>query len=261
MQNRPSAQKYKSRPDSEIVYPASKRCAQCQQIKTAADFPKARREKDGLKSYCKECGKRWRADWYKRNAEREKAKVIAYREANPDKVAEWRGITRQRHGEKYGAQRLARYHERGDENRAARRERYATDAAYRDMILTSQAKAYRKNPEPMKQRVRQFREQNRDLYRLWGNNYRARRANADGECTPEEWQGILAYFDRRCAYCLRPESETGTLAMEHMLPLSRGGTNHPDNIVPGCKPCNSSKSDRTPMEFLAAQRRLECLAA
>lgn len=31
---------------------------------------------------------------------------------------------------------------------------------------------------------------------------------------------------------------------DHIVPISRGGTNHPSNLQPSCRECNSSKRDQ-----------------
>ncbi len=38
--------------------------------------------------------------------------------------------------------------------------------------------------------------------------------------------------------------------VEHMVPLSRGGTNYPSNLRPSCLACNSRKRNKTVEEFL-----------
>ena len=55
---------------------------------------------------------------------------------------------------------------------------------------------------------------------------------------------------RRCVYCatpLTPESAT----LDHVLPLSRGGTHAPGNLVIACHDCNQLKGDALPLEFFA----------
>ena len=55
---------------------------------------------------------------------------------------------------------------------------------------------------------------------------------------------------RRCVYCatpLTPESAT----IDHVLPLSRGGTHAPGNLVVACHDCNQLKGDQLPLEFFA----------
>jgi hypothetical protein len=55
----------------------------------------------------------------------------------------------------------------------------------------------------------------------------------------------------QCIYC----GATGSLTVEHMLPLSRGGPDHPDNAVWACPNCNSSKGDRRLYEFFSLEDR------
>jgi hypothetical protein len=63
--------------------------------------------------------------------------------------------------------------------------------------------------------------------------------------TAEEWDAKLIEYDGLCAYC----GESGT-TKDHVIPLSRGGDNTIDNIVPACRLCNSSKGAKTLDEWL-----------
>lgn len=61
-------------------------------------------------------------------------------------------------------------------------------------------------------------------------------------------------FDRdgwRCRYCGEPLDST-TVTLDHIMPVSRGGTNDADNLASACMMCNSIKSGRT-IEEVAAQ--------
>lgn len=51
---------------------------------------------------------------------------------------------------------------------------------------------------------------------------------------------------RKCQYC----GDTEDLAIDHIVPLVRGGTNDPANLTPACRPCNSSKRDKLLEEWL-----------
>jgi 5-methylcytosine-specific restriction endonuclease McrA len=48
----------------------------------------------------------------------------------------------------------------------------------------------------------------------------------------------------RCRYCGSYED----LVLDHVFPVSRGGTNDDSNLVTACSECNSKKSDNTPEE-------------
>ncbi len=60
--------------------------------------------------------------------------------------------------------------------------------------------------------------------------------------TYKDKEKLLKITNGKCAHCgkkLTPQECT----IEHMYPISRGGTAHPLNIVPLCVACNKSKTD------------------
>lgn len=80
------------------------------------------------------------------------------------------------------------------------------------------------------------------LYR--GALRRARKRNAPGRFTLQEWERLKALFDYRCLRCLRREPQV-RLTVDHVVPLIAGGSNYISNLQPLCKPCNSSKREKT----------------
>jgi hypothetical protein len=99
---------------------------------------------------------------------------------------------------------------------------------------------------------------------------RARKLNLPDTFTAIDWQLALEHFGGCCAVCGRPAGLWHTLAVDHWIPLSKGGPTTPDNLVPLCHGtdgCNNSKHDRAPSEWLierfgprkgrAIQRRVE----
>lgn len=52
-------------------------------------------------------------------------------------------------------------------------------------------------------------------------------------------------YDSECYYC----GGSNSLGVDHKVPTSRGGSDHPKNIVTACRSCNSSKKDKTVLEF------------
>jgi 5-methylcytosine-specific restriction endonuclease McrA len=62
---------------------------------------------------------------------------------------------------------------------------------------------------------------------------------------------LFARDEYTCQYCGRHKSELKGrqfLTRDHVLPVSRGGTNHWDNVVTSCSPCNNRKGGRLPRE-------------
>jgi hypothetical protein len=53
-----------------------------------------------------------------------------------------------------------------------------------------------------------------------------------------------------CHYCAETVT-TDTVTLDHIVPISRGGTNAPENLVTACLICNSIKADRTYEEAAA----------
>lgn len=65
-------------------------------------------------------------------------------------------------------------------------------------------------------------------------------------------QTVLERDDYTCRYCGR---RGGRLTVDHLLPVSRGGTSELSNLVTACVACNSAKGTRTPQEWLVALQR------
>lgn len=56
----------------------------------------------------------------------------------------------------------------------------------------------------------------------------------------------------RCQYCGRSTIELKprqSLTRDHLVPLSRGGTNEWTNVVTACSPCNTRKANHLPAEI------------
>lgn len=63
---------------------------------------------------------------------------------------------------------------------------------------------------------------------------------------------LFARDEYRCQYCGRSGTELRpreSLTRDHVIPLSRGGTNEWTNVVTACSPCNTRKSNRLPAEI------------
>lgn len=71
-------------------------------------------------------------------------------------------------------------------------------------------------------------------------NVRCKKMGIAGILTETEWRDILWKYNYQCANCGTSED----LTIDHIIPISRGGTNTSDNVQPLCKSCNSRKSNK-----------------
>jgi|SRR5579872_2206610 len=75
----------------------------------------------------------------------------------------------------------------------------------------------------------------------------------DGRRLPStDWEVVRSIVFERdghiCTYCGSDNSLEG----DHIVPLSRGGSNAFDNLATACRPCNLAKGPKTPQEWQAA---------
>lgn len=79
---------------------------------------------------------------------------------------------------------------------------------------------------------------NRTVIASYSARRRARKANAEGSHTVSEWESLIDRYDGVCLSC----QSKGPLTRDHIVPLSKGGSDCIDNIQPLCATCNLKKS-------------------
>lgn len=82
---------------------------------------------------------------------------------------------------------------------------------------------------------------------------RPRQLHEFREHTYREWIELCELWHWRCFYCKRELDELSA-HRDHQIPLSRGGSDKIENIVPCCQSCNSKKGAKTAEEFYWARR-------
>jgi 5-methylcytosine-specific restriction endonuclease McrA len=67
--------------------------------------------------------------------------------------------------------------------------------------------------------------------------------------TAEDRQAIRELYGRCCGFCGVSESDIGgELQIDHYRPVTRGGSDEPDNLVYACVHCNRFKGNYWPDE-------------
>ncbi len=72
-------------------------------------------------------------------------------------------------------------------------------------------------------------------------NHRLKRS-AEGNHTFGDWVNLKARYNWTCPCCKKKEPDI-KLAEDHIVPLTKGGSNNIENIQPLCKSCNSKKNN------------------
>lgn len=94
------------------------------------------------------------------------------------------------------------------------------------------------NPARIRATARKRYVENHDVAIATNHRKRARRRNAAGSYTAGEWRALVNKYDNKCLCCGRDDVK---LTMDHIVPLSMGGSNDIDNIQPLCLSCNVKK--------------------
>jgi 5-methylcytosine-specific restriction endonuclease McrA len=201
---------------------SSKVCRGCGVQKSLAEFYKHPRLADGHLSKCKVCvsarvreNRRERLEQY---AQYEKAganlphRVEArrkYQEENKERISEYKKKWAMDNKERVAASKLAYY------------ERKRLD------ILARSKKWAESNPEKVR--------------RAKTNNLRKRRAAkhaSHGSFTAGQFRELCERYDNRCLACGDAEA---VLEADHVVPLTKGGSDSISIIQPLCGPCNRKK--------------------
>lgn len=80
-----------------------------------------------------------------------------------------------------------------------------------------------------------------EVLRAKYHKYYATKRKNGGSFTAEEWKALCFQYGYKCLKC----GQSVELTVDHVVPVSKGGTNDISNIQPLCLSCNSSKGAKT----------------
>jgi 5-methylcytosine-specific restriction endonuclease McrA len=277
---------HKHTPDA----PQLKQCTKCREFKpaTAEFFTRAKRGKFGFRAQCKACERAYRVAnrehrlavdraYHAANRERRNAESHAYHEANKErsraKNRAWAAANAERNREaarsyyaankdKVVAYRRAnadaiREWKRADRARK-RQEKEERERQWREDHPQEYEAQLRGREERQKERIsrknRLWRINNREASRAKDTRRRIRKMKAEGNHTGDDIKRQYKAQKGRCYYCGVKVGQD--YHVDHVIPLSRGGSNGPENIVISCPFCNQSKKDKMPHEWNGSNRLL-----
>ncbi|MBB5362069.1 HNH endonuclease [Deinococcus humi] len=132
-----------------------------------------------------------------------------------------------------------------------RSQRASADPVKRQVLNERSRNYFQRNRETQLAKQREYNRLNPEKIREQNARTRARRQNLEGEYTGHDLKRILLAQGFKCFYC-GDVIRNGPRAWhaDHFIPVARGGTNHPENIVIACAGCNLSKHDKLPWEWM-----------
>ncbi|MEO7839315.1 MAG: HNH endonuclease [Anaerolineales bacterium] len=195
---------------------------------------------DGYKSRCKECFNSQARAERAANLEHYRTREQEYVEANKDYYRELKRAHQKENPEKYD-EALRKYREshREEINAKARERRQQDLEHYREIGRRSREK----HAEERNAYQREYSKENRDKLTLYTNIRRARKLEAEGSHTDQQWQELKAFYNYKCLCCGKQEPEI-KLTRDHVIPLTQNGTDSIDNMQPLCASCNSKKTTK-----------------
>lgn len=214
-----------------------KRCAKCGAFKDSSSFPPSKKSPDGLFSYCRDCRKVYDAARRAGDPERYREQFAKWRAANleHDRERNRRYIAEHREERREYSRKYADEH---PEQVIAATRRW--QKARPDLHRANAVRYRSRNPQKARAVIYAWKHRNPDRVREMRRNYRARKNGALGHFTDQEWRDLCAQYGNVCLAC----GSSAPLTADHVVPLTRGGSDTIDNIQPLCAVCNSKKRAR-----------------
>ena len=241
-----------------------KKCTKCKEEKPFSNFG-ARKDRGigARKSACKSCETIFATNRRKENPEKAAAVAAKYRAKNPEKIKALFAAWYVANPEKVKKNSAAWYAANSDKAKA-------DSKAYRESnpdIVKASQKAWRlANPERDRERKAEYYIANKDRVnaysaswvaanpeakRIHNQNDRAKRRSGSGILS-KGLAGKLFKLQRgKCACCGLPLGDNYHL--DHITPLSRGGSNEDSNIQLLTQRCNNQKHGKDPIDFMQSR--------
>lgn len=226
----------------ELFNKGFKFCPNCKETKSINDFAKDSRHYDGLQTNCKECCNLLRrTKWgekirqYAKDYYNSHPKVRSFITVDEKKCSYCKEI---KSSSEFGTDKRKTD---GLQSQCRKCQNLILRTKYYDRKKKSKeawkAKNIDKVREQDKARMRQWAKDNPGRHRANCERHHGLELAAEGPYTGDQWQTLLSLCDNKCLKCGTIED----IEADHIIPLSKGGSNTIDNIQPLCKSCNCSK--------------------
>jgi 5-methylcytosine-specific restriction endonuclease McrA/uncharacterized protein (UPF0212 family) len=250
----------------------TKKCPKCGDTKPVEAFYNSKSSKDGLQPRCKSCCAEYSAVWVVANSERVATSSSAYYQANKERVAERHAAYRSENKAKISAS-IAAWRTANKEiidikSRAwldANRDKYDKyqtlyRAENREKEAARSAAWYAANKERRNQLTAAWAAANPDARRIHKHNRRARESQNGGALSKGITEKLFKLQQGKCACCgeslfTLPSGKVDgkKVHLDHIMPLSKGGTNTDQNMQLLTSTCNLEKHKKDPIDFMQSR--------
>ena len=122
--------------------------------------------------------------------------------------------------------------------------------SHKEQINKRNRELYKENPISDKKRkasIHKYRQTDKYkiIHKQSDSNRYALRKGANGKFTLKEFYSLLkSKFDNKCNICSCEFNKDNIATIDHIIPLTKNGSNNIENIQPLCKSCNSRKFNK-----------------
>jgi len=106
-----------------------------------------------------------------------------------------------------------------------------------------------KNPEQERERCRKWFSLNPEKRVIYEQNRRAKKKANGGKLSPLIREKLFELQMGKCA-CCKAKVNLRNMHLDHVMPISKGGSHTDDNVQLLCQPCNQSKYAKHPIDFM-----------
>ncbi len=222
---------------------AIKKCWKCNTEKSLEDYYKNKYKKDGLQDICKNCNRETCKNYNKKHPEKTKAKRQRVFNRNIQRTDE---ELSQRRPNKICNK--CKTEKPTDEFYRCNSKTDGFQGYCKNCASQHNKSKFLKNKEKHYTYIKKWRKKNPLTVRAMKANRRSREMKAEGRFSKKTIQNLYVKQEGRCVCC--GELLQGVFDVDHIVALSRGGSNFPENLQLLTPTCNKSKGAKTMSEYM-----------
>lgn len=226
-------------------------CNKCNNYKLLGEFYVNSNCKFGFGGICKNCKSLYRKEYGDINRDSLKAKSKKYCDENKDIIRNKREAYLNKNKKRI-KEVTQKYYNKNREIIVERSKTYYSIS--KDIVLLNRKEYYNINRNTIAKLRREYYKtpQGRENSKRARQKRRALKLSNGGSYTSVQWENCLLFFDNKCAYSGSPVVSLNT-HIEHIKPLSKGGTGYIWNLCPSLSTINLSKSNSSMEEWYKKQ--------